>query len=63
MITIKIEGMSCAHCVASVKEALAGLKGPAEVEVDLQAGEARITGDIKREDACRLIEEQGFETK
>jgi copper chaperone CopZ len=25
--TLKIEGMSCGHCVASVKKALAGLDG------------------------------------
>ena len=33
--TISIEGMSCNHCVAHVKEALEGLEGVTSVKVNL----------------------------
>lgn len=41
MPTIKIQGMSCGHCQAAVLKALEAIKGLKNVEVDLQAGEAR----------------------
>ena len=39
--TIKVKGMSCQHCVMSVKKALSQLEGIQNVEVDLQKGEVR----------------------
>lgn len=41
MKTIKIEGMSCQHCVMAVKKALEGIDDLQNVEVDLNKGEAR----------------------
>jgi len=38
--TIKIEGMSCNHCVMAVQKALSGIDGARNVNVDLQKGEA-----------------------
>jgi len=40
MTTIKIEGMSCNHCVMAVQKALSGIDGARNVNVDLQKGEA-----------------------
>jgi copper chaperone len=40
MPTIKIQGMSCQHCVMAVTKALAGIEGVTEVRVDLKTGEA-----------------------
>ena len=40
MATIKVKGMSCQHCVASVTKALTDIEGIADVKVDLEAGEA-----------------------
>ncbi|KNF09798.1 copper chaperone CopZ [Gottschalkia purinilytica] len=34
--TISIEGMSCNHCVGSVKDALSKISGVKEVEVSLE---------------------------
>ncbi len=36
---IKVEGMSCQHCVSSVREALEALKGVSGVKVNLETGE------------------------
>ena len=38
--TIKVKGMSCQHCVASVTKALSGIKGITDVKVSLEKGEA-----------------------
>ena len=38
--TIKVKGMSCQHCVASVTKALSEIEGITDVQVDLEKGEA-----------------------
>ena len=40
METLKIKGMSCQHCVGSVKKALEKVAGLSQVSVNLEAGEA-----------------------
>ena len=40
MDTVKIKGMSCQHCVGSVKKALESIPGISQVNVDLEAAEA-----------------------
>ncbi len=40
MRTIRIEGMSCQHCVMAVTKALSGVAGVRNVKVDLPRGEA-----------------------
>ena len=40
MATIKIEGMSCNHCVTAVTNALSKIDGITDVTVDLSTGEA-----------------------
>ena len=44
---LKIEGMTCQHCVSHVTEALAGVAGVASAKVNLKKGEAV----VKSEDA------------
>ena len=43
-IELNVQGMSCGSCVKHIKEALAPLAGVEAVEVDLAAGQVRITG-------------------
>ena len=40
MSTIKVKGMSCQHCVASVTKALSDIEGITDVQVSLEKGEA-----------------------
>ena len=40
MTTIKVKGMSCQHCVASVTKALSEIAGISDVQVSLEKGEA-----------------------
>ena len=46
--TMKIEGMMCPHCEATVKKALEALDGVKEAQVSHTAGEAVVTldGDV-----------------
>ena len=44
-IIIKIGGMSCAHCVKAVTEALLALGGVDHAEVDLENGAATVDYD------------------
>ncbi|MDH3969085.1 MAG: cation transporter, partial [Rhodospirillales bacterium] len=40
MIRLKVEGMTCQHCVKAVREALSSVPGVDQVaEVDLESGE------------------------
>jgi len=40
MITIKIKGMSCNHCVMAATKALNEVDGISNISVDLEKGEA-----------------------
>jgi copper chaperone len=43
MPSIKVKGMTCNHCKASVTEAVSKIPGVDSVDVDLQKGEASWT--------------------
>ena len=43
MAIIKIKGMSCQHCVASVTKALSEIDGVSDIKVSLEKGEATFT--------------------
>lgn len=63
--TIKIEGMSCKHCVMAVKKAIESLSGVQKAEVDLEANQAVVDFDekkLKLEDIRAAIQEAGYET-
>ena len=58
---LRIEGMSCGHCVMSVKKELGKLQN-VEI-VDVQIGKARVRYDetkVDRQDLARAIEEAGY---
>ncbi|TDT72029.1 copper chaperone CopZ [Hypnocyclicus thermotrophus] len=56
---VKIEGMSCGHCVMHVKEALGELKGINNFEVEI--GKAVIEGDINDESIKAAIDDAGYD--
>ena len=64
--TLKVEGMSCGGCVASVTRVLSALPGVAKAEVSLEEKCARVeyeAGRVTREDMQRAIVEAGFEAE
>lgn len=62
MESVKIKGMSCQHCVGSVKKTLEDISGLSQVSVDLDAGEATFDNDgVSREEINTAISKIGFE--
>ncbi len=61
MTTISIKGMSCPHCVASVKKALEEIPGISRVKVNLENAEASYEGDVNAEVVKKGIARIGFE--
>jgi copper chaperone len=60
--TLSIEGMSCAHCVMHVKNALAEVAGVESAEVDLGQKSAVVTGNALDETALKAaVAEAGYE--
>ena len=60
--TVKIEGMHCPHCSARVEKALKALG--VGVEVSLEKGEAKVSGEKLDLSAIKeAIEDLGFEVK
>lgn len=62
--TLQIEGMSCGHCVSSVKNALEATAGVAVEHVEI--GKAQVQFDTTQVTSAQLatvIEDLGFEMK
>jgi copper chaperone CopZ len=60
---LKIEGMTCGHCVAAVKRALEAVSGVESAEVSLAEGRARVRGTASREQLSAAVEEEGYVAK
>ncbi|MEP9363436.1 cation transporter [Nocardioides sp. CN2-186] len=60
--TWQVEGMTCAHCVASVTEEVSAIPGVTAVEVVLETGEVSVvsTGPLDREAIVAAVEEAGY---
>jgi copper chaperone len=59
MTTVKINGMSCGHCVMSVKKALSAV--PGIENLDVQIGLAKFEGNADIAKVKEAIEEEGYE--
>jgi copper chaperone len=62
MPTVKVEGMTCQHCVMAVAKALDQVEGVKEVRIDLESGEAsfREESPVDMDKVRRAIEEAGY---
>lgn len=60
MTTLKVEGMTCGHCVAAVKKALESVPGVAEARVDLDAGTAEVRGEAPLGALMSAVEAEGY---
>lgn len=48
-----VEGMSCGHCVASVREEVSAVPGVGAVDVDLASGRLTVSGEDIDDGAVR----------
>ena len=63
-IVINVQGMSCMHCVTSIKKGLGELKGVEAVDVNLQEGQVIVKFDsnnINFERIKKTIEDIGYD--
>lgn len=63
-LILKIEGMSCQHCVMSVKKAVDGIDGVNSSEVAI--GSAKIVYDeskTNKDALARAIQDAGYQVK
>jgi copper chaperone len=61
--TLKVQGMTCNHCVMRVAKALKAVTGVKDAQVDLQKGEAIVTYDeatVTSEKLAATVTEAGY---
>lgn len=61
---IRVDGMSCEHCVNAVTKAVNALPGISSVNVDLKAGTVTVEHDPAQSPLDKIkfeIEEQGYD--
>ena len=61
--TYTVQGMTCGHCVSSVKEEVSEVAGVTNVEVDLATGLLTVDSDgpIDAAKIVAAVEEAGYE--
>lgn len=58
----QVVGMTCSHCVLSVREEVSAIPGVASVDVDLASGRLTVHGVDVRDDAVRAaVADAGYE--
>jgi len=60
MLTFNVEKMMCGGCVSAVEAALKALEGVEQVEVDLEAKQARVTGAVDPQAVIAALETAGY---
>jgi copper chaperone len=60
MIELKVEGMTCQHCVRAVTQAIQGEDPRAQVQVDIAAGTVRAETSLPRDKVAALVAEEGY---
>ncbi len=62
-ITLKVEGMSCGHCVTAVTAAIQAKDPTAKVVVDLAEGTVKTETILPRTIVSMAVEEEGYAVK
>ena len=62
--TVKVGGMTCNHCKANVQNNLSSIDGIDEIEIDLESGRVKMTGDeIDLSEVKSKVESIGYDYK
>lgn len=61
--TYTVTGMTCGHCVASVREEISEIPGVNNVDVTLETGVVEISSDreLGRDEVSDAVSEAGYE--
>jgi copper chaperone len=60
MQRFNVQGMTCAHCVRAITQALQSSDPAADVQVDLASGEVRVESTLTAEAIISLISAEGY---
>jgi len=64
LLVLDVKGMNCQHCVKSVQTALTGQTGVSNVQVDLGAAQAYVTGrGFQVDELISAVSSAGFTAK
>ncbi|GGN74425.1 cation transporter [Nocardia rhizosphaerihabitans] len=61
--TYTVTGMTCGHCVSSVKQEIGKIDGVTSVDVDLASGLVRVdsANELSEADVAAAVDEAGYE--
>jgi copper chaperone len=60
MIELRVEGMTCGHCVSAVTRAVKTVDPEANVQVDLGTGRVQVDGRSSADAVGKAIAEAGY---
>ncbi len=60
MLQLKVEGMSCGHCVKAVSKAVGSVQPGAKVDIDLASGQVTVASTDQAQAISAAIEEAGY---
>ncbi|EQA35146.1 heavy metal-associated domain protein [Leptospira inadai serovar Lyme str. 10] len=60
MRELKIDGMTCDHCMSTIKKAIQKMDPKAKIEIDLKTGIAKIESASTEADLSNAIREEGY---
>ena len=60
---LEIDGMTCGHCVASVKRALEAVPGVESADVSLAGRRAVVRGEVARGALVAAVEDEGYSVR
>ncbi len=60
MHALKVEGMTCGHCVARVTQAVKSVDPAARVEIDLASKQLRLESGCELADITEALAEAGY---
>ncbi|MEH7123707.1 copper chaperone CopZ [Bacillus sp. JJ1532] len=65
-VTLKVQGMSCGHCVNSIEGSVGQLEGISQVNVKLDDAQVEVTfneSQVSLDKIKETIEDQGYEVE
>ena len=65
-VSFSVEGMSCQHCVNSIKKSVGAIDGIMNIGVDLKSKKVNVTYNPEKVDVDTIketIEEQGYDVQ
>jgi copper chaperone len=61
--TLKVDGMTCGHCVQAVSTALKAVPGVERAMVVLESGLAEVEGDAPADALVAAVQEEGYQAR